>query len=855
MLLPPRKPTAIRVLFSLPLLLHRRLLLAIAVVLGCLAPAGAQVDWEWRAPVAAGHDLSSVAYGSGKFVAVGQGWMTSANGETWEDQGMFPEDGKNPTFVGMADVAYGNGYFVAVGSQGRIFRSLHGNGWTALTLPTPFLSTEFGSVAFGKGIWVITTRNEIYVSTNNCESIAKVTLPAASGLSFSSVSYGAGPTGSGQFVAGGSVQKTVAGSGPYSYGVFFSSNDGVNWTSFEEGTPVHSSVADVVWDGLFNQWLAILPRGFNLTAEYWSSDNGVLWTSEATTTQGSNHPIALSYGEGRVAAVSREQGFQSTSQHADGWAFVQGPAVGSSGQVPFAGEYFFRNLTYSEDLGRWVAVGLGGQIAWSDAPLLWHLGVANERRALDVGRALGDFYAVDPLKISRSSDGITWQTVFDANFVATLQVPNPPAPGEPLITYGPYSPLFRGLGTSPNELVAVGKQGRIFTSTTGSTWASQDNWFEVNDAMARVRSTDLNHAARGPLGGWVVVGTGGFIGSTAADGSGVWVVRESNTTDSLNRVVHSGTNFVAVGASGRIVVSDNGSSWTDRSPAGTTQTFTTVAVSGSVSNPVLVASGASALFTSHDHGQTWVQRPLPLTSATVQQATAVTAVCWAGSEFVGTGLRGVVLVSPDGINWAVRKKGATFGSRSQAIAFDGSTYVLAADGLLSSPSRVVAPLHLLNVTAANGTVTRFPDLPSYETGTLVKLTAQPAPGYQFSSWSGFPLEFFPTMVRGDDGLADDHGELHPDPAQLFLHRQTRLERVAEHFRELAVVGPTGGGTVRGPAGGRSKRPAVPVFQHQSPQHLPVRHRHTEVPMESLDQPGGRRTGLPARRRAADLDHR
>jgi len=95
-----------------------------------------------------------------------------------------------------------------------------------------------------------------------------------------------------------------------------------------------------------------------------------------------------------------------------------------------------------------------------------------------------------------------------------------------------------------------------------------------------------------------------------------------------------------------------------------------------------------------------------------------------------------VLVSPDGINWAGRKHGATFGARSRAMATDGSVFVMAAGGLLSSPVRTVGTLHTLNITAANGTVTRFPNLPSYETGTVVNLTAQPNANHRFDSFSG-----------------------------------------------------------------------------------------------------------------------
>jgi uncharacterized repeat protein (TIGR02543 family) len=42
----------------------------------------------------------------------------------------------------------------------------------------------------------------------------------------------------------------------------------------------------------------------------------------------------------------------------------------------------------------------------------------------------------------------------------------------------------------------------------------------------------------------------------------------------------------------------------------------------------------------------------------------------------------------------------------------------------------------LTVLATNGTVTKSPDAAQYDSGTAVSLTAAPAPGYQFTGWSG-----------------------------------------------------------------------------------------------------------------------
>jgi len=49
---------------------------------------------------------------------------------------------------------------------------------------------------------------------------------------------------------------------------------------------------------------------------------------------------------------------------------------------------------------------------------------------------------------------------------------------------------------------------------------------------------------------------------------------------------------------------------------------------------------------------------------------------------------------------------------------------------------IVAGTFTLNVTAINGTVVKNPDLISYANGATVQLTATPATGFEFTSWSG-----------------------------------------------------------------------------------------------------------------------
>lgn len=62
-----------------------------------------------------------------------------------------------------------------------------------------------------------------------------------------------------------------------------------------------------------------------------------------------------------------------------------------------------------------------------------------------------------------------------------------------------------------------------------------------------------------------------------------------------------------------------------------------------------------------------------------------------------------------------------------ALEFDAEAYF----GTVVTPSK-----YTLMITSNNGTVTKEPDLISYDPAAIVKLTANPLPGFEFKSWSG-----------------------------------------------------------------------------------------------------------------------
>ena len=144
---------------------------------------------------------NSIAYGGGRYVAVGRGMAYSDDGINWypveDSDALFPDTG-----TGIHDVAWGDGMFVAVGYAGQAAYSADGINWTSVEDLLFFVANDWG---FG--------------SAGNIECVA----------------YGGG--------------KFVAGS---CYGDVAYSSDGMNWTLSVEAAHRSNTVEQIngiAWGG------------------------------------------------------------------------------------------------------------------------------------------------------------------------------------------------------------------------------------------------------------------------------------------------------------------------------------------------------------------------------------------------------------------------------------------------------------------------------------------------------------------------------------------------------------------------------------------------------------------------------
>jgi len=134
------------------------------------------------------------------------------------------------------------------------------------------------------------------------------------------------------------------------------------------------------------------------------------------------------------------------------------------------------------------------------------------------------------------------------------------------------------------------------------------------------------------------------------------------SAESLYSVVHTGSQWVAVGQQGLVLTSLDGSAWSS-SFSGTTAALRGIAWNGSK----LIAVGDGGSFISSPDGLAWSSIASPLT-------LRWNAVTWTGSTFVAAGDHGTIATSPDGSTWTLRTTGSI--TEWMGIASDGTTTVI-----------------------------------------------------------------------------------------------------------------------------------------------------------------------------------
>jgi hypothetical protein len=250
--------------------------------------------------------IHGVAWGSGKFVAVGVGGRIaySTTGETWTAVPGTSTTFNNAAFNGIIwGGPAGSEKFVAVANGGKGGWSADGTTWNLIGVETTGLtgSDNISNIAYGAGKYVAVVDNgKIAWST---DLAAWTVIPAGTGTGttqFSStqhikaIAYG-GATGAERFIAGG-----VA-------GIMITSTDGASWQTFETHGKDNTQIfRAMTWGaGRFvaaggTQTNPQDGNSFIIVSE----DGGQNWTSPPITTNTVRNFFGAAYGGGKFVLVA-----------------------------------------------------------------------------------------------------------------------------------------------------------------------------------------------------------------------------------------------------------------------------------------------------------------------------------------------------------------------------------------------------------------------------------------------------------------------------------------------------------------------------------------------------------------------
>lgn len=553
---------------------------------GAVTSATALASWTQRfaPPFATNATIANAAYGSGSFFIIGNSdgkiYYTSDSNLILNGGVFWLADSMSPGSTAITSISYDSTsslYFVTGGASARTIMTspdVTSTAWTTRVTVAGAGSVVNSIFINGAGVFIApaTTTANLYTS-NNGTVWAQQTGTAIAGKSyytstaFPSFYYAFGAAG----VSATSATPTVVGS----------------WTA----NPVISSTFTARGSAVYNQSLVIVVGSGDSNNIYTTTNPAtVAWTQQASTSTQLN------------------------------------------------------SVVYSPSLFLNIAVGNSGLIFYSSNGINWTSTPSNTSQNL-------------------------------MNVYCSFFVPNTPciAVGAAIILYS-YDginwvrPTIKSLSYNNTNFVAVTNSGSIYTSTNLTSWSRQSTPI-TKTAFNRV------NCIRSDL--CIAVGNSGSI-ITSGDTSN-WTQQNSNTSNNLNGFGCGLSNCVIVGNSGTILYSTtltNLGSWTvASSPTGNQLNGVSylLPITGGYYGGLYVAVGASGTIITSSDGITWTSR----TSGTANNLNSV--VCGYNSSFgcVAVGSNGTILTSPDGITWTSRTSGTT--NKLNDIALYNGSYTVAGD--------------------------------------------------------------------------------------------------------------------------------------------------------------------------------
>ena len=227
-------------------------------------------------------------------------------------------------------------------------------------------------------------------------------------------------------------------------------------------------------------------------------------------------------------------------------------------------------------------------------------------------------------------------------------------------------------------------------------------YYETWHSRSSTTTLDLNSVIHAE-GIFVAVGGTGTV-AVSSDGT-TWASQVLAGTNSLMGVTHGKGIFVAVGVNGDIVTSPDGTDWTAQ-VSGTTEDLQSV----TYGKGIFVAVASNGVILTSPDGTVWTPQVSGITAVLVH-------VVYGNNTFVAVGFSGTVLTSPNGIKWTERTpsyelwipilRGLTYGGGMFVAAGSHGIIVTSPNGIkwTERTSGVTASDMFFGVTYARGLFT------------------------------------------------------------------------------------------------------------------------------------------------------
>lgn len=552
----------------------------------------------------------------------------------WVNQ-WYPVVNKEQATGSVASVRYLNGNFWAFTKGTAVNRSTDGISWTSIwpgsVLDTPaagVLPTDLNDIAYANGVYVIVGNlsggTAVILTSTDGETWVRRSTTLATTLNTIAWS----PT-LGMFLAGGNGGYTVTSSdgitwatgtrvgtteilkiewGGTQFGLVSGSGNVIyrssNGTSFTGATPAAFSVNDICYSANLGLWAVARTTGAGSIVI--TSPDLISWTPRAITNLSATNSAYGIHWDGTRFIVTTNGGGVGTSTDGVTWTLTNG-RVSQQGRVASNGN----NILVSNS---WNAGGLAYSL---DGGYNW--GVHMDEQSPPVGflrsnesfSLLSISYAGGRWWMGTTSAGQMWNSPDYRNWFATPV---------PVAVTGMLSGVANASGATVPYLTMIG----ITTGNIGQVLSSLDNGLTWTVRSTGATGTGYHGIATDGVTTVITSNDGKVMSST--DGI-TWTARTSGTATTITGVTYGGGKFVLVGTNFAAYSAD-GITWT-----ATTASFGTLTGSRVVHNGtqfVAVGTGTATVNVKvSNDGITWATGPVGAWGS-----TAVKSFVWTGTNFV-----------------------------------------------------------------------------------------------------------------------------------------------------------------------------------------------------------------------------